>query len=283
MALFSQRAGINLLSKAIQRESIDDDLKNALWTSFHETFVEAYYHDEGEHGFSYHRHRKEMERWLYCLWTKFFKEPSDTEPDFRSAISHLRRTFFRAEWHWIFDFLEFSAKHAEKIGPLLVKFANVQLERENSAYRFVGSEIVEITSPTEIAAIEDALTGPKAARIHFDRALAMLSDRKNPDFRNSIKESISGVETVCRLVAGSEKDTLSGALKKLSAKTPLHPAFEQALLKLYGFTSDEGGIRHSLMEEPSLRYSDAKFMLVLCAGFTNFLLARCAESGVKVG
>jgi hypothetical protein len=43
MALFSQRAGINLLSKAIQRESIDDDLKNALWTSFHETFVEAYY------------------------------------------------------------------------------------------------------------------------------------------------------------------------------------------------------------------------------------------------
>jgi hypothetical protein len=224
-----------------------------------------------------------MERWLYCLGTKFSKEPSDTEPDFRSAISHLRGTFFRAEWHWIFDFLEFSAKHAEKIGPLLVKFANVQLERENSAYRFVGSEIVEITSPTEIAAIEDALTGPKAARIHFDRALAMLSDRKNPDFRNSIKESISGVETVCRLIGGSEKDTLSGALKKLSAKTPLHPAFEQALLKLYGFTSDEGGIRHSLMEEPSLRYSDAKFMLVLCTGFTNFLLARCAESGVKVG
>jgi hypothetical protein len=27
MALFSQRAGINPLSKAIQRESIDDDLK----------------------------------------------------------------------------------------------------------------------------------------------------------------------------------------------------------------------------------------------------------------
>src|SRR6266567_4655404 len=101
MALFSQRAGINLLSKAIQRESIDDDLKNALWTSFHETFVEAYYHDEGEHSFSYHRHRKEMERWLYCLWTKLLKEPSDTEPDFRSAISHLRGTFFRAEWHWI--------------------------------------------------------------------------------------------------------------------------------------------------------------------------------------
>jgi hypothetical protein len=223
-----------------------------------------------------------MEQWLYSLWTKFLKAPSDTVPEFRKAISQLRARFFEAEWHWVFDFLEFSTKHAEKIGPLLAKFANVQLERENSAYRFVGSEIVEITSRTEIATVENALAGPKAARIHFERALSMLSDRKNPDFRNSIKESISGVETVCRLVAGSEKDTLSGALKKLSAKTPLHPAFEQALLKLYGFTSDEGGIRHALMEETSLGYADAKFMLILCTGFTNFLLTKSAESGIKI-
>ena len=54
------------------------------------------------------------------------------------------------------------------------------------------------------------------------------------------------------------------------------------MLKLYGFTSDKGGIRHALMDEPSLGYSDAKFMLVLCSPFTNFLWARCAESGVKM-
>lgn len=282
MALFSQRSGIRPLNKAIQRESIDDDLRNALWTSFHETFVEAYYHDAGEYGFSYYPHRKEMELWLYSLWTEFFKAPSDTQPEFRKAIGQLRAKFFEAEWHWVFDFLEFSAKHSEELGRLFIKYVNVQLERENSAYRFVGSEVVEITDSTEIGSIEDALAGPKAARIHFDRALAMLSDRRTPDFRNSIKESISAVEAICRLVAGNQKDTLGGAVKKLSAKTPLHPAFEQALLKLYGFTSDEGGIRHSLMEEPSLRYADAKFMLVLCSGFTNFLLAKCAENGIKI-
>jgi hypothetical protein len=57
---------------------------------------------------------------------------------------------------------------------------------------------------------------------------------------------------------------------------------EQALLKLYGFTSDEGGIRHALLEETSLSYADAKFMLVLCSAFTNFLLTRCAEAGLKL-
>ena len=159
---------------------------------------------------------------------------------------------------------------------------NVQLERENSAYRFVGTEIVEVTDETEITSIEEALNGPKAARIHFERALDLLSDRRAPDFRNSIKESISAVEAVCRLIANSQSDTLGGALKKISVKAPIHSAFEQALLKLYGFTSDEGGIRHSLMEETSLGYADAKFMLVLCSGFANFLLARCAETGLKL-
>jgi hypothetical protein len=90
------------------------------------------------------------------------------------------------------------------------------------------------------------------------------------------------VEAICRLLAGNSKDTLGAALKKIAGKAPIHPAFEQALLKLYGFTSDEGGVRHALMEESSLRYSDAKFMLVLCSAFTNFLLARCAENGVKL-
>jgi hypothetical protein len=203
----------------------------------------------------------------------------------RSLVKQLTESvqiFFRAEWHWIFDFLEFSAKHAKECGPLLIKFVNVQLERENSAYRLVGTEVVEITDKTEITSIEEALTGPKAARIHFERAIDLLSDRRAPDFRNSIKESISAVEAICRLIANSHSDTLGLAVKKVSTKTPLHPAFEQALLKLYGFTCDDGGIRHALMEEPSLGYADAKFMLVLCSAFTNFLLARCAETGVKL-
>ena len=62
MALFSQRSGIRPLSKAIQRESIDDELRNALWTSFYETFVQAYYHDTGSGGFPYYEYREEMDR-----------------------------------------------------------------------------------------------------------------------------------------------------------------------------------------------------------------------------
>ena len=282
MALFSQRAGIRPLTKVIQRESIDDELKNALWTSFHQTFVIAYAYEELSGIARHYPLQGELNTWRHALWTQFYKHPSDTKPSFKGTVDHVRADFFGAAWHWVFDFLEFSAKNAKTCGPLLIKHANIQLERENAAYRFVGSEIVEITDKTEIASIEEATSGPKIVRNHLERAIELLSDRRAPDFRNSIKESISAVEALCRLVSNSHSDTLGWAVKKVSAKAPLHPAFEQAILKLYGFTSDSGGIRHALMDEPSLRYSDAKFMLVLCSAFTNFLLARCAENGLEV-
>jgi hypothetical protein len=187
MSLFSQRTGIRPLKKSVQRESIDDELKNALWTAFHESFVGAYYFDSGESGFAHYPHQEELKAWLFQLWTNFLKLPSDARPKFRDAIPQLRAEFFNADWHWILDFLEFSAKHAEKLGPLLIKYSNMQFERENSAYRFVGSEIIEITNKTEMNTIEEALDGPSAVRRHLTQALTMLSDRRTPDFRNSIK------------------------------------------------------------------------------------------------
>ncbi|VAX31463.1 hypothetical protein MNBD_NITROSPINAE05-986, partial [hydrothermal vent metagenome] len=43
---------------------------------------------------------------------------------------------------------------------------------------------------------------------------------------------------------------------------------------LYGYTSDEGGIRHALMESENVDFNDAKFMLVVCSAFINFVLGK---------
>ena len=182
MALFSQRAEIRPLSKVLQRESIDEDLRNALWTSFHDTFVKAYYLDTSNAGFPFYQYQPELDEWLRELWTKFYKAPSDTRPKFQEAIEHIRGQFFEAQWHWVFDFLEFSVKNCKTIGPLLARHANLQLERENSAYRFLGSEIVEITDQNEIDSAEEALSGPKVVRLHLERAITLLSDRRAPTF-----------------------------------------------------------------------------------------------------
>ena len=62
----------------------------------------------------------------------------------------------------------------------------------------------------------------------------------------------------------------------------MHPALEKAFISMYGYTSDEHGIRHALMDEPSLGFEDAKFMLVSCAGFVNYLRAKVAKAGVRL-
>lgn len=139
------------------------------------------------------------------------------------------------------------------------------LEKELSAYRFVSRQITEITSKEEIGVIEEALQIPiKPVKEHLGRSLELFADRKNPDYRNSIKEAISAVESMCKLIAKDDKATLGQALKEIESvgKVSLHPALKSAFDKLYGYTNDADGIRHTLIDEPSVSSEDAKFMHV---------------------
>ncbi len=50
----------------------------------------------------------------------------------------------------------------------------------------------------------------------------------------------------------------------------LHPALKAAFSQLYGYTSDEEGIRHALLDESRVGFPEAKFMLVACSAFVSF-------------
>lgn len=263
------------MEKALQRDDIDPDLRNALWTVYHATILEKNQpYTAGEHAVSELR---------TSLWVWFFKQPIDAMWPAHRFDGELRQHFFTCKWHEVYDLIEFTAKHAGVLASEFMKLTNRFLEHERSAYRLVGEEIVEITDQTEIETIESALgAGLRAVKAHLETAISLLNDRKKPDYRNSIKESISAVEAACRLLSGDEKATLGGALKTLSSKAPLHPAFEKALSSMYGFTNDEAGIRHSLLDAPRIGFSDAKFMLVTSSAFVLYLLARAAEEGIEI-
>jgi hypothetical protein len=149
----------------------------------------------------------------------------------------------------------------------------------------VGRNVTQITSDEEIGEIEQALDAPKGlkpVRTHLRRALELMSDRESPDYRNSVKESISAVEAICNLIAGDTKATLGQALKEIEKIVALHPSLRSAFDKLYGYTSDAEGIRHALLEEPNLSFEDAKFMLVSCSAFVNYLVTKSSKAGIKL-
>lgn len=113
--------------------------------------------------------------------------------------------------------------------------------------------------------------------IHLRRSLELLSDRNNPDYRNSIKESISAIEAISCIIMNNPKATLGQALKEMEINFKLHPALKSTFSSLYGYTSDADGIRHSLLEESTLKQEDARFMLVTCSAFVNYLIVKTSE------
>ena len=282
MTLFSQRRGMKPVSKVIQIEAMDDELRNSLWTALQVCIWNKW--SQRQPGAGWSGNAMAVNNMLQDYWIGYFKRPVDTKPPFQDAVKEVRKFFFSCPWNEVYDFIEFTAKTVSpKFRDEFCAACNGFLQKENSAYRFVGLEIAQITSPEEIESIESAISsGIKGIHIHLSEALSKLSDRKSPDYRNSIKESISAVEAVCRLVSGDEKATLGDALKRIGATQAIHPALEKAFAALYGYTNDADGIRHSLLEEDKLLFTDAKFMLVACSGFINYVLGKCADLGIPL-
>ncbi|MCF6285877.1 MAG: hypothetical protein L3K26_11870 [Candidatus Hydrogenedentes bacterium] len=156
----------------------------------------------------------------------------------------------------------------------MIKPLNHILERELSGFRIIDGKIAPISSTEEVASIQEAIADESfpGASAHLKTALELLSRKTNPDYRNSIKESISAVESACCAITGSASATLSTALNELAKKHSLHGALKEGFVKLYGYTSDGDGIRHAMFEGKStLTQADAVYFLVSCSAFVNYL------------
>jgi hypothetical protein len=261
---FSQRLGVTPLPESLKPEAMPDYLRNLLWNQF----------------LAWQQHQPEVEL-LHQIYTGFWKRPSDTIPvvetyrgaSYSGAWAEVREYFFRAKWYGVYDLLEFLVGlgyPGERLGKLL----DTVLTQELAAYRVINQQIVPVTAPQEIAAVQDALAlkdtfAPASA--HLSTAISHLSNRQSPDYRNSIKESISAVEAAARVICGDDKATLGAALTILGKRGKLHSALRSAYSSLYGYTNDADGIRHALMDEPNLTADDAKYFLITCTAFVNYL------------
>jgi len=286
MKSFSQREGLRQVKNVMQINSMNKALKNRLWNLLYIFYWDRVPNDD----FGFHCISNDPK--MYVLFQKlrhyYFKLPLDTlRDDWPSAYKKIREWFFKYKWYEVYDFIEFIANNYpdDQRNSKFISSCNKTLECELSAYRFVAGKITPITSRKEITEIKEALEIPlKPVHDHLKRAQELFADRKSPDYRNSIKESISAVEAICRLIAGKKKTTLGEALKIIEkkSKVELHPALEKAFDRLYGYTNDTDGIRHALLEESNLDFEDAKFMLVSCSAFINYLVVKSSKAGIEL-
>lgn len=268
---FSQRKGLKPVQTTIQTDNMDSDLRVGLWNAL----------DIGlwrESNIADRYSRRNIYDLGKAVWWRVLGQPLDLCPDLPEGIlREIRKHFFKCQWFEVYDLLEviLSFRDDEKLTGLV----NAVLEQELSGYRFIHGVFSDITSEQELEMLNDVLADEHfpGVRKHLQRALELLSDRKNPDYRNSIKESISAVESIARAITGSPKATLGDALGRAEISGRIHPALKEAFAKLYGYTSDEQGIRHAMEDEPNLSAADARYFLLSCTSFINYLKAKTSS------
>lgn len=278
---FSERIGKTDIKSEIQLDYIDKQLENGLWSIISISILQPLKQEEWTK-------RSPYGNLISAIWFDLFKEPIDEIPIFTDRVEeNLRQRFF--SWNYLdqYNFIDFIASYDE--GPLnknkFIEACNHVLKRELSGYRFVDNQLAPITNEGEILQIEKAITDSadnhlKGVHIHLKEALRKLSDKQNPDYRNSIKESISAVESICQKITGDNNAELGKALKKLKETLPIHGALEQGFLKIYGYTSDSDGIRHAMMDESNLDQEDALYMMIACSSFINYLITKSTKTGI---
>ena len=255
----------------LQLSSMSDALRNSVWN-----FLHSLYHT-GESG--WWEPAETLAQW-------FFKVPVDELPIYNDRRREwIKDKFYALEWHQAYDFIEFMAldQGKRRFSDLNVeamhRVFNKIFETEHSGYRFLGGELAPISSIAEVEAIDEAMAITKAgglpgAHTHLKTALHLLGKRPEPDYRNAVKEAISAVESVAKLLSQNDSQGLSGALDELGRRVPMHGALKSAFVKLYGYTSDADGIRHAILEETNVGFDEAKYMVVACSSFVNYLAAK---------
>lgn len=282
---FSEREGF-VPMKVYQVATIDAETRNRIYTQIfdflhpsHDRYDDndrAYRASKQAWDIVYHRH----------FWAEFLSKPIDEYMHREDCEAYVRSMLLADDpWHRVFDFVEYLLEQCthgfeyedlndiynKNRGASLTHAINRVLGESKVGYKIIDNIFVPISSEQEKQEVEKACsTAFHGANQHIKKAITLLANRKDPDYENSIKESISAVESIAKEITKKEKP-----LNALTQSLQLHSSFKEAIDKLYNWTSTDGGIRHGASSKSlTPDQNTACFMLVICSSFVNYIISR---------
>lgn len=281
---FSDRNGLKPENTEIQLYDFDKRTRvqftNLIGDLYRNIYGNAHYtHDDKQALFKYvygEVYTQTIDVSRYYSEQTFFKDINETLlTDNYDAVLTLIETLAQY-WHQYLGHYSDYPGYRKQRNELYNCFNNI-FAKEYVGYRFINGEISPISDEMEVDTIKKALCNKyQPVAEHIAKANTLLADRDNPDYENSIKESISAVEALCEIFTGlkGKEATLGNMLKKLEDKgVIIHGGLKTAFNVLYGYTSDANGIRHAGdIGGSASTFEEAKFMLVSCSAFVNYLI-----------
>ena len=282
---FSQAEGIDPLPTQLKPRFLSKEIRARIWVVIYAALKNELSAERDIYGNRY----QIGGAWLNVLsrwWVLVDHKMIDEFPlSYEYWISDLKKKISSDSYNRVFDFLEYALRQSPPPTGLERGLADALIEGR-SAYRLIdGDMIVPLALEGETTAVSKALSDVgeaqyHGAKSHLRAAVAALNDG---DFAGSVRESIHAVDGVARSLAPSATD-LGPALSELERSGYIHGAMKSGFAKLYGYSSNEKGVRHALIEDgaPKVTEVDAIYMIGSCSAFISYLIGKAREFGVEM-
>ena len=264
---FSQAQGYETLPQPLQLEQLTEEARVRMWNLIYQSAVRN--QAVGSVITS------EWRKILSHLHSRFSLLPHDEFDGWSYLRGQKNPVLYDWPFNTLFDFIEMIMRHPDCPQFFTQEMSRLFIECR-LAYAIADQgdpQIVPAATREEgqsvVAAMEQLQqTGLTAAATHLAQSSQCINEG---DWLGSVRESIHAVESAARQLNPAAK-TLSPALEVLPG---LHPALKEAFQKLYGYTSDEQGIRHALLNDAIS--TQAEMRLCLCLVHVLHLPATSPE------
>ena len=277
---FSERYGYEQLPEPMALEQLSDGLRREIWNRLRGNLLK---NRKVRSATGYYYFAQEFKRFIERLFGKLLKLPEDEiSTGYEDVLGLFKRTILEGRFDQLLSLIELTAnddsvdsRFAGKIAELFDSHAAAYwLDVIRKPYRFFPR-----SSPEQGYAVQQALKtvedrGMTGASAHLRKAAGFINTQRYPD---AISNSILAVESVARIIDPKAENTLGPALKSLEKAGVInHPALKEAFSKLYGYTNNEQGIRHALLDKGSaaVELDEAVFMFGACASFAAYLVNK---------
>lgn len=275
---FEEAEGVEPLPAQLKLKEVSPQLRAALWRVVHDSLREARRWVDYAPAATLESPWQNILRDMYTY--RYHRMTFTNDAD--ALIAEVQNVFERGDYVALFGWLQWVLRRRD-CPVMFSEKIDYALQFGHAAYRVLDRRtIVPMGSETELKTIKQAFADLAAtefhgARAHLHAAATELTEGHNAD---CIRESIHSVESVVRVL--EPKGGFAKALSMLDAKIKIHEAMKLGFTKLYGFTSDEHGIRHPLLEgsAATVDETDALFMLGACAAFVSYLINKARAAGL---
>lgn len=288
---FSERHGYTAPAPMLEETELPDELRNCIWNVLWSVHLCDIFGSGNSYSATFDTLSMRLRQFHFRVPIDIRSSDPPEERDF------IRSRYFELQFPEFYDFLEAMAsdqiesvyrERGERRRDQFVKRCNSVLEQEKTCFRFISNLLTPITNEEEMAEVRNAGATDEAGS-HIRRAIELYRDRTNPDYRNSVKESISAVEATYRRLNGTEHQRIGTAIAEMD-KEGLHlpESLKNGFTAIYGWTNGKDGIRHPLMARArAVTEAEARLMLVMCSAYVNYLLSLSgkqaqARSGVNL-